>query len=103
MYGGIYCDLNTYCYRSLEDLLQYDSFVMCKSSNCNIVKDYCCMGIKKGLNIFNIDNVIYPPINFDDESYESMRLSFFNGKLEKNMFSNVINQKMHNYIYEFNK
>lgn len=103
LYGGIWCNLNTYCCRSLEDLLQYDNFVMSKSIDGNISRDYGCMGIKKGLDIFDIQNVIYPPINYDDENYESMRLSFYNGSLNKDMFCNVINKKMHNYIYEFNK
>ena len=102
LYGGIWCDLNTYCYKSLEELLQYDSFVMSKSFNTEITRSYCCLGIKKGLDLVNIDNIIYPPINLDDENYESMRLAFYSGKLNKNMFNRVVNKKLHNYIYEFN-
>ena len=75
---------------------------MSKSFNTEITRSYCCLGVKKGLDLVNIDNVIYPPINLDDENYESMRLAFYSGKLNRNMFNRVVNKKLHNYIYEFN-
>ena len=101
--GGIICDMNTYCCRELDELLQYESFTMSKSMDANVTKDFSCMGMKKGLDIIDIDNVIYPPMNFDDESYESMKISFFNGTLNSDMFNHVINKKMHNYIYKFDR
>lgn len=103
LHGGIICDLNTYCCKSLEDLVYYESFVMSKSFNANISKDYCCIGLKKGLNTTVINNIIYPPINYDCECYESMRLAFYNGSLNKNMFNNIIISKLHNYIYKFDR
>ena len=101
--GGVICDINTYCCKELSELLQYESFTMSKSMDANVTKDFSCMGIKKGLDIIGIDNVIYPPMNFDDENYESMKISFFNGTLNSSMFNHIINKKMHNYIYKFDR
>ena len=77
---------------------------MCKySPNYEGIEiDNCCFGVKKGYNT-DLKNVVYPPINQLDDTYETLKMSFYNGNLimSKNIMNSVKNIKLHHYLYDF--
>jgi len=101
-YGGIWCNLTTFCVKNFNKLLSNNNFIMCKYTHDHkICVTDCCFGVQKKYSN-NIVNRIYPPINQNyNWDYDSMKLAFYNGSLERNMFLNVKHEKLQNYIYSF--
>lgn len=101
-YGGIWCNLTTFCCRNLNRLILNNNFMMTKYTLDNkIIQCDCCFGVQKNYPT-EIKNNIYPPINmYYSTDYDSMKLAFYNNMLDNSMFTDIKNEKFQNYICNF--
>ena len=76
-----------------------DNFIFSSSRNGNVYTDESVFGVSKGY-VNNLNHIIYPPMNYDDFNYESIKMSFYRGSLRREMFR-FKNLKLQAYCYNF--
>lgn len=98
-YGGIYSSLKNFCIRPLDEILNHECFISMANKNFNICPSTALFGVCPNF-VKNIDFHLFPPIDYNDRDYQSMKMAFYNCCLKTSLFKPV-NNHLQTFIYNF--